>query len=439
MGEIIEQEKKELKNFLNSSNRREFLRTIAAGGLGLLILGDRIDHEAPPVIRSQEKAGPGIITKKALTPVQKLTLRIEPPGYDQEKVHRFYRRNHPGSERFIPIIFEACKRYENIHPVDEVWVGSMTTQESSWNPFAISEPGAAGLIQIMPYTGEEMGMENVYYPEYYKEARKKHKEARELFGKAESFRNLFYREVNSDLNKVLRKLRKGVNDLSEEEKWEIKAELYRKWTGLEGLEASMSYISDETGGLVLDLYNNLKGSIENLNKGLLEMMTNLKTDRFRETYEDVPDRLKELSDKVLDLNEEYSQLFEKMISRKNAMDRLFDSAIYERAGGERMEKVSEGYRKYRRELRSMKSESRFKPEENMHKGVKYLALLLREFGNIMYATCAFNCGKGEVYTYRKNPKTGKYIKIPKMPFIRQTIGYVDKVFKNFNHTYPEVV
>lgn len=47
---------------------------------------------------------------------------------------------------------------------------ALIRRESRFDPQAISHVGAAGLTQIMPMTGKDMGMENIYHPDYFEQA-----------------------------------------------------------------------------------------------------------------------------------------------------------------------------------------------------------------------------------------------------------------------------
>ncbi len=66
-----------------------------------------------------------------------------------------------GETLFYPIIFEAAYRYE----VDPAIVKAIILAESSYNPRAVSDRGAQGLMQLMPVTAREMGVENVFNPQ----------------------------------------------------------------------------------------------------------------------------------------------------------------------------------------------------------------------------------------------------------------------------------
>ena len=50
------------------------------------------------------------------------------------------------------------------HGVDARLVESVITIESQWNPWAVSEKGARGLMQLMPKTAETLGVRNTFDP-----------------------------------------------------------------------------------------------------------------------------------------------------------------------------------------------------------------------------------------------------------------------------------
>ncbi|UCF89739.1 MAG: lytic transglycosylase domain-containing protein [Desulfobacterales bacterium] len=61
---------------------------------------------------------------------------------------------------FHPIIQEVAHR----HQVDPDLVSAIIMVESSFRPKATSHKGAKGLMQLMPLTAEELGVEDIYNP-----------------------------------------------------------------------------------------------------------------------------------------------------------------------------------------------------------------------------------------------------------------------------------
>ena len=61
---------------------------------------------------------------------------------------------------YQPIIFDAADRYS----VDPAMINAIIMAESGYNPDAISKKGAVGLMQLMPGTASEMGVEDLLDP-----------------------------------------------------------------------------------------------------------------------------------------------------------------------------------------------------------------------------------------------------------------------------------
>jgi soluble lytic murein transglycosylase-like protein len=64
--------------------------------------------------------------------------------------------------KFYNIIIRASRRY-NVEP--EI-IKAIIRAESSFNPKAISNKGAMGLMQLMPITAEELGVKDAFNPEH---------------------------------------------------------------------------------------------------------------------------------------------------------------------------------------------------------------------------------------------------------------------------------
>ena len=63
--------------------------------------------------------------------------------------------------QYVPIIHRAARQYN----VDPAMVMAIILAESGYNPRAVSNKGAMGLMQLMPVTARELGVENSFNPE----------------------------------------------------------------------------------------------------------------------------------------------------------------------------------------------------------------------------------------------------------------------------------
>lgn len=68
---------------------------------------------------------------------------------------------HKKEHLFHPIILEEADRHE----IDPALVKAIIMAESGYNPNAISEKGAKGLMQLMPSTAQALGVEDVFNPQ----------------------------------------------------------------------------------------------------------------------------------------------------------------------------------------------------------------------------------------------------------------------------------
>jgi len=72
------------------------------------------------------------------------------------------RLNIKKSRKFQPIINQIADR----HGVDPDLVRAVIMVESSYNPLAVSNKGAMGLMQLMPRTARAMGVKDCFNPEH---------------------------------------------------------------------------------------------------------------------------------------------------------------------------------------------------------------------------------------------------------------------------------
>jgi soluble lytic murein transglycosylase-like protein len=70
--------------------------------------------------------------------------------------------------KYIPLFEAILKKSGNkLYNVDPLLFFALMKRESHFKAFAVSPVGAAGLTQIMPKTGKDLGMKNIYVPSYF--------------------------------------------------------------------------------------------------------------------------------------------------------------------------------------------------------------------------------------------------------------------------------
>ena len=80
--------------------------------------------------------------------------------FDYVDLEAFHQRVKANLPRFSPFIKAAAKK----HGFDWRLIAAQIYQESHLNPWAKSQAGARGLMQIMPSTGESLGIDDLFDP-----------------------------------------------------------------------------------------------------------------------------------------------------------------------------------------------------------------------------------------------------------------------------------
>jgi soluble lytic murein transglycosylase-like protein len=125
----------------------------------------------------------------------------------------------------VVLINEAFKKLgDSIYSVDPLLFMALIKKESSFRPLAVSSVGAAGLTQIMPETARELGMNNIFIPDYYQEAVSLMKRERDTRNSALSIINEITEENGLKLSGQARKLMQESLELGRR-----RAELYEKY------------------------------------------------------------------------------------------------------------------------------------------------------------------------------------------------------------------
>lgn len=84
---------------------------------------------------------------------------------DQRKIHRHVAERINGADGTISPYDDLVKTYAEKYGFDWRLVVAQMYQESGFDPAARSFAGAVGLMQILPSTGEEMGLDDLHDPE----------------------------------------------------------------------------------------------------------------------------------------------------------------------------------------------------------------------------------------------------------------------------------
>jgi soluble lytic murein transglycosylase-like protein len=74
-----------------------------------------------------------------------------PPSFSGRKAERLYHK----------FIIQTAGQYQ----IDPALIKAIILAESGYNPKAVSQKGAKGLMQLMPGTAEELGVEDIFNPQ----------------------------------------------------------------------------------------------------------------------------------------------------------------------------------------------------------------------------------------------------------------------------------
>jgi hypothetical protein len=126
---------------------------------GLMLLGicGHPMHESPKI-----SAKPNGIQMHRLVTVPSRVPKPAPPSRESLDNGFLLVQNPKPARLFQSIIVEAANRYE----VEPEMVNAIIMAESSYNPVAVSEKGAAGLMQLMPDTAADMGVIDIFDPRH---------------------------------------------------------------------------------------------------------------------------------------------------------------------------------------------------------------------------------------------------------------------------------
>lgn len=126
----------------------------------LLIFGLVQQVMADPIYKYQDEEGKTVFTD---TPPDRAAFKVYKPKalfvmeHKAATIHaRFYNLAARGA--ISPMIQNLAQQHE----MDPYLVEAVVKAESDYDPLAISKTGAQGLMQIMPLTGQDLGLQNPF-------------------------------------------------------------------------------------------------------------------------------------------------------------------------------------------------------------------------------------------------------------------------------------
>ncbi len=140
--------------------------------------------------------------------------------------HSDHMHSGPKETRYQPIILAASTK----HQVDPALVKAIIKAESGYNPVAVSNKGAVGLMQLMPATADDLGVENRFDPK------------NNIDGGVKYLKQLLNR-FEGDLELAIAAYNAGIGNV-------------RKYAGVPPYKATRYYVKK-----VLEYYRGYKGSI----------------------------------------------------------------------------------------------------------------------------------------------------------------------------------
>ena len=122
----------------------------------LIIFCGQVPH-AYAFDRPEQREQPASTSPQAVVPKELSNDDLR----EEEKGLPFSERSLKGERSFHPIIQEAALRYN----IDPALVKAIIMTESQYDPNAISDKGAKGLMQLMPVTARSLGVNDIFNPE----------------------------------------------------------------------------------------------------------------------------------------------------------------------------------------------------------------------------------------------------------------------------------
>ena len=112
----------------------------------------------------------GLITEAAEKELERFDLDRD-SGRHKNPSYNWKSAVEKRASKYIPLFEATLKKSGNkIYNIDPLLFFALMKRESQFKALAVSPVGAVGLTQIMPRTGKDLGMKNIYVPSYFGKA-----------------------------------------------------------------------------------------------------------------------------------------------------------------------------------------------------------------------------------------------------------------------------
>jgi soluble lytic murein transglycosylase-like protein len=124
----------------------------------------------PDNVRFVNQVFRGLITEAAEKELETFDLDLD-SGRHKNPSYNWKSAVEKRASKYIPLFEATLKKPGNkIYNIDPLLFFALMKRESQFKALAVSPVGAVGLTQIMPKTGKDLGMKNIYVPSYFGKA-----------------------------------------------------------------------------------------------------------------------------------------------------------------------------------------------------------------------------------------------------------------------------
>ncbi len=134
----------------------------SVAALGLFMLFAVFDAARAEVYVYEMPDGSRVITDHPINAKHSRVVRVAPDVKGAGKLAA--QKNSPAFREDASTYDRLIRRYADEYGVDFALVKAIMTVESSFNPYAVSDKGARGLMQMMPSTAGRYGVRDIYNP-----------------------------------------------------------------------------------------------------------------------------------------------------------------------------------------------------------------------------------------------------------------------------------